>query len=548
MIDLDPKAWRAVSGKFKIKDNGLEKALAAYEKLADDAHDECLKTIGTISQLANALKRAKDVSSAPEAAKYLAGLATAADKEKNDVAKAKAEADKAQIAADKAKVAAEKAQLVADKAKAAADKAEADEKKESDEDEPDDKEGGLKALIVSMLQKVKTAQPDSPYHYLMCEAKPFPFVMIAKQINASHRKILEKASGGSKRFLKPGTITFEDGHFCFESDKNIPGAAKRVQGFLKNLTGKKYPVMFGTAKASDEEGSPDGQTAGDDAGDQAAAGAAETAGAAAGAAEGAAAGVAAGTGQRGAAAADQPEGEEPALNMKAPFSISASVGRGGKNKPEDVQAVQTALNRKIKAGLKVDGKCGPDTIKAIMDVQKGLGKFKPDGLVEPGRGTARFLASTAPLGPAPAPPNPVPPPKLGKGTLDGAPGAWRGMHGILTKNIGELKKAVRSEYSSEHPTLLKDIEEALKKLDGVCDKIGLEISDHLAAANAAKDPAERKAKLQNCKALIASKIQYVKSEPMIAHMDRNPFGVAMNCQRMITDHLVHVAQAIGNVG
>ena len=33
---------------------------------------------------------------------------------------------------------------------------------------------------------------------------------------------------------------------------------------------------------------------------------------------------------------------------------------------------------------------------------------------------------------------------------------------------------------------MHDIEEALKKLDGVCDKIGVEISDHLAAANAAK--------------------------------------------------------------
>jgi hypothetical protein len=122
------------------------------------------------------------------------------------------------------------------------------------------------------------------------------------------------------------------------------------------------------------------------------------------------------------------------------------------------------------------------------------------------------------------------------------------MHGILGKNIGELKKAVRSEYASEHPTLLKDIEDALKKLDGVLDKIGTEISDHIAAANSSKDPAEKKAKLQSCKALIAQKIQYVKSEPMIAHMDRNPFGVAMNCQRIITDHLVHVAEAIGKVG
>jgi hypothetical protein len=548
MMDLDPKAWRAISGKCKIKDNGLEKALSTYEKLADDAHDDCLKTIAVVAQLANALKRAKEVAAAPEAAKFLAGLVSAADKEKSDVAKAKAEADKAQIAADKAKLAADKAQLVADQAKAKADEAEEHEKQhgEDKDDEPDDKKGGLKPILISMLQKVKTAKPDAPFHYLLCEAKPFPYVMIAKQINAGHRKILEKASGGSKRFLKPGTITFEDGHFCFESDKNIPGAAKRVQGFLKNLTGKKYPVMFGTAKASEEDDSPEGQAAGDEAG---AAGepVGDDIGEAAEPSLGA--GRADGGGQSEDQAGDeQAEGKEPALNMTAPFSISGSVGRGGKNKPEDVQALQIALNRKIKAGLKVDGKCGPATIKAIMDVQKGLGKFKPDGLVEVGRGTARFLASSAPLGPAPEPPSPLPPPKLGKGTLDGAPTAWRGMHGILGKNIGELKKAVRSEYSSEHPDLLKDIDEALKKLDGVMEKIGLEISDHLAAANAAKDPAERKAKLQSCKGLIAEKIKYVKSEPMIAHMDRNPFGVSMNVQRMLTDHLVHVAQAIGNVG
>ena len=36
MTDLDPKAWRTIAGKCKIKDNGLEKALAAYEKLQAD--------------------------------------------------------------------------------------------------------------------------------------------------------------------------------------------------------------------------------------------------------------------------------------------------------------------------------------------------------------------------------------------------------------------------------------------------------------------------------------------------------------------------------
>jgi peptidoglycan hydrolase-like protein with peptidoglycan-binding domain len=77
--------------------------------------------------------------------------------------------------------------------------------------------------------------------------------------------------------------------------------------------------------------------------------------------------------------------------MTRPFEISGTVGRGGKNKLEDVQAVQTALNVRAKAGLTVDGKCGPKTIAAIQAFQKTIGYANPDGLVEPGKATARAL-------------------------------------------------------------------------------------------------------------------------------------------------------------
>lgn len=553
MIDLDPKAWRAISAKCKIKDNGLDKALSTYEKLADDAHDECLKAVGVITQLVNSLRKAKEVSAAPEAGKYLAGLASAADHEKSEVTKAKAAAAKAQAEADKAQIVADKAKLAADKAKAAADKAEAESKEADDEaDDSDDKqEGGLKALMISMLQRVKTARPDAPYQYLLCEAKPFPFVVIAKQINASHRKLLEKVSGGSKRFLKPAAVTFEDGHYCFESDKNIPGAARRVQGFLKNLTGKKFPVMFGTMKAGEEEestGEQGEQTGAETAG--AAEGArrgatsagAEAEAAGAGAAPvGAAAAEAAGAGAGAAAGA-----AEPALNMKAPFSISASVGQGGKNKPADVQAVQTALNLKLKAGLTVDGKCDAKTIAAIRAFQQRLGKFKPDGLVEVGRGTARALAGSAMPGPAPEPPKPAAPPKLGKGTLDTAADAWKETLSFLEHNFGEVKKAVRAEYASEHPTLIQDIENNLKKLDGILEHLGSDLADTLAEARSAKDPAQRKSKLLAAKAKVVQHITYVKAEPLIAHIDNNPW-VTVNCRKGLTDCLMHVAQGIGNL-
>jgi len=78
--------------------------------------------------------------------------------------------------------------------------------------------------------------------------------------------------------------------------------------------------------------------------------------------------------------------------MTRPFEISASVGYGGKNKPADVEAVQTALNRRVNAGLVVDGKCGGKTIAAIKKFQGTLGGFKADGLIEPGRATAKALA------------------------------------------------------------------------------------------------------------------------------------------------------------
>jgi hypothetical protein len=296
MINLDSKAWRTLSTKFKIKDNGLEKALASFEKLGEEAHEESLKAVGVITQLASTLKKAREVVTVPPVVKHLGELISAAEAQKNDIIKRKAEAAKAEAQAEKDKLAANKAaelaKAQAEKAKAAEAKAEAEEKKgdaaHEDKEPKDGKQNaGFKALTISMLQKVKTARPDAPYQYLICEAKPFPFVLIAKQINASHKKMLEKLSGGSKRFLKPNDITFDEGHYCFASDKDIPGAARRIQGFFKNLTGRKFAIMFGTQKAADEDEHGEEQLLGEEEKETPAATAAEAASAAAGAKAGA---------------------------------------------------------------------------------------------------------------------------------------------------------------------------------------------------------------------------------------------------------------------
>ena len=60
------------------------------------------------------------------------------------------------------------------------------------------------------------------------------------------------------------------------------------------------------------------------------------------------------------------------------FPLGGSVGRGGKNAPSDVRAVQTAL------GIAADGQCGGQTIAAIETFQRNMGQANCHG---PGRCT-----------------------------------------------------------------------------------------------------------------------------------------------------------------
>jgi hypothetical protein len=102
---MDPKlltemGWKATAEKCKVKDNGLQRALSAYEKLDDDEHEDRLKGIASLKQLAGALKKSKEVAAAPGAGKYLADLISAAESEQREITKAKVLAEKAQALED----------------------------------------------------------------------------------------------------------------------------------------------------------------------------------------------------------------------------------------------------------------------------------------------------------------------------------------------------------------------------------------------------------------------------------------------------------------
>lgn len=351
---LTEDGWKAVVTRFKLKDKELQKALFMYEEQLDDDYEYRLKYLGKITTLAANLKKDKEVAGNAEVVKYLSGMLAAIETEKRQIAK-----DKAEAAKDTKK----------DAATAPGDA------KGDDGPKNDAVQEEFGAKLLAAIQKLKSSG-DAAYEFAVCDAKPCPGVTVAKEITAKHRDELCKITGG-RRIINTGTCQFEDGKLKFVPETPASGLAKKLQDSIKHFTGKQFPVIVGSESADDDGG--------------------DTASASATAAQPASAdqpGVAPG-GHHKPGASDAP-GEPPSAKdqpatASGPVKLTGSVGRGGKNKPEDVKAVQAALNNRAKAGLVVDGKCGSKTIAAIAAFQKAMGMAHPDGLVEPGKQTLDAL-------------------------------------------------------------------------------------------------------------------------------------------------------------
>src|SRR5688572_15869905 len=83
-------------------------------------------------------------------------------------------------------------------------------------------------------------------------------------------------------------------------------------------------------------------------------------------------------------------------------TILESVGRGGSNRPADVEVIQVLINKQMGQltplrPLAVDGRVGPNTIGAIEEFQRRvLGMNAPDGRVDKNGSTLRALISGKP--------------------------------------------------------------------------------------------------------------------------------------------------------
>jgi len=226
---LTEKGWRDTIKECKVKENGLQRALANYEKLEEEKYEERAKAISLVCQLANALKKVKGL--AEDAVDYLEEVLDAAETEKAGITKEQAAADKAEEAKKK------------EAAKQAAD---------GDEDEDEEEEDAdYKTKLLAAFQKAK-GNKSMAFQFIVCDAKPHCGLMLAKKIGPKHKQQLSEVTG-SKRFLHLGTCQFENGKFVFAMEKPVAGLARKLQDSIKNFTGKKLPIKVGTETAEAEE-------------------------------------------------------------------------------------------------------------------------------------------------------------------------------------------------------------------------------------------------------------------------------------------------------
>ena len=71
---ITEKSWKNVLIKTKFKDNGLQRALANYDRVSEEDPDACLKSIAAVNQCANNLKKSKDAASVPAVLDHITDL------------------------------------------------------------------------------------------------------------------------------------------------------------------------------------------------------------------------------------------------------------------------------------------------------------------------------------------------------------------------------------------------------------------------------------------------------------------------------------------
>jgi hypothetical protein len=136
-------------------------------------------------------------------------------------------------------------------------------------------------------------------------------------------------------------------------------------------------------------------------------------------------------------------------------------------------------------------------------------------------------------------------PAARSGKLLEAAETWRRTHGEAQARVEALKTAVMSHCADAPAPLVKEIDKGLLKLDAVLKTVDQRLADALATAGKAADAAAMTSQLDKAKAIVTEYVNYLKAEPLVAHMDSNPFGAKPGLQALLGEGLSKAAKAIG---
>lgn len=131
-------------------------------------------------------------------------------------------------------------------------------------------------------------------------------------------------------------------------------------------------------------------------------------------------------------------------------------------------------------------------------------------------------------------------------TLSKAPAIWQQTRRTIAKNIDQLKSAIRKAFASEGRKAIAEIDQNMKAIDGVLVMLDDRLAKSLAKAGAAKDRRAFDAELKGTMATLKYYANYVASDPLIQHIDSNPFGIKTDLKKTITASLHHVHKTVEN--
>jgi len=130
-------------------------------------------------------------------------------------------------------------------------------------------------------------------------------------------------------------------------------------------------------------------------------------------------------------------------------------------------------------------------------------------------------------------------------TLANSPQLWKATRMRLTTVLEDVKSKVMDHIADEDGGFVEEVKGNLQQLDRILTTLDKRLINSLTNAAETDDPANRADALKESKAILADYIRYVRSEPLIAHLDNNPFGVKTNLKATLAASLTQLAKAIG---